>query len=444
MERGLIMFDKISNLPIPSNQEAIDIPEETGVEELCFSNTRVNAKGKVTVLNTHANLSDVTSFLGVQLRFNMLTFDVDISNEWGEPLATDFDDVRSRLISIASQTGLPKQAIDDHLVPLCRRNKFHPIKELLDGVNWDGVKRVDNVISCLNAKHPNFANTVMRHWLVGCVASVYEKPFNSKLVPVLQGDQSFRKTAFITRIANIADNAFKEGEELNPDNKDSVLRNIKSWIVELGELERTNKNSQGSLKAFITKSLDTVRPPYGRNDIQKPRQTSFIATVNGTDFLKDETGSSRFFVIEMLKPADVDKANKLLGWEYDGTGAIKQPKPELLLQFWAEVKQMYLSDHGWMLSDNTIKQAQTLNDEYQDKGAIYNYLRDVYVSSMTSIPLKLGEFTAGELAKDDEKLQGHHSSQIGKALKQLTKDGYATSRKARGNMTFYKFVEPKE
>ena len=70
----------------------------------------------------------------------------------------------------------------------------------------------------------------------------------------------------------------------------SKISQLKSQI-ELGELERSTKNSQGALKAFISKEVDTVRPPYSRVDVKKPRQSHFIATVNETDFLKDQTGN---------------------------------------------------------------------------------------------------------------------------------------------------------
>ena len=253
-------------------------------------------------------------------------------------------------------------------------------------------------------------------------------------VPVLQGDQSYKKTAFIERMLNVMPQAFLEGAELNPDNKDSVLSCIRSWGAELGELERTNKNSQGSLKAFITKSVDTIRPPYARTDIKKPRQTHFIASVNGENFLKDETGSSRFVVLAMKKPANMDELNKILGWHYNGTGSIKQPKPELLKQFWLEVKSLYLSGFGWMLSDKETLLAKGINEEFNDKGSWYEYLRDQYVKGNSS---SLHWLTAGELVNDDSKLSSRETALVGKALKRLADEGKIETRKGRANRTEY-------
>ena len=241
------------------------------------------------------------------------------------------------------------------------------------------------------------------------------------------------------RIAQTIPLAFLEGAELDPDNKDSVLACIRAWIVELGELERTNKNSQGSLKAFITKSIDTVRPPYARKDIKKPRQTHFIATVNGKDFLRDETGSSRFVVLEMAEAASMEGVNRLLGWHYDGTGSTRQIKTELLKQFWLEVKKLYEDGYGWMLSDEERKLAITANDQFNDKGSWYDYILGEYIRIEGKVNLSWGWFSAGELVSKDPKLAGRETRLIGKALAQLERDGLIDGKTAAGNRKLYKF-----
>jgi predicted P-loop ATPase len=429
-------------IPEPSKPLEIDLPENTVRDCPKFSDVIVSSSespsNKPRVANTADNLQDLAKYCGVGFRFNMMEFEPETHNLTGDKLNLSYDQLRSELISAASRFGLPKAAIDDHLIALSENNKYHPIKHWLDNGEWDGVERVNSAISCLNAEHEELAQVVLKRWLVGCVASIYEPTFKSKLVPVLQGKQSYRKTAFVERIADIMPRAFLEGAELNPDNKDSVLSCIRSWIVELGELERTSKNSQGSLKAFITKSIDTTRPPYSRTDIKKPRQTHFIATVNGDNFLKDETGSSRFVVLAMAKAANMDQLNTILGWNFDGTGAIKQPKPELIQQFWQEVKAMYLNGFGWMLTDEETALAQSINESYNDKGSWYDYIRDQYVSGEAfSDNSSTNWVTAGELVKDDKKLSSRETGLVGKALSKLASEELIQMRKGRSNRTEY-------
>jgi len=426
-------------IPAPSKPLKIDLPENTVKDRPLFSDIVIGSNGSPRSANTVDNLQDLGKYCGVGFRFNMMEFEPETLDLTGKKINLSYDQLRSELISAASRFSLTKAVIDDHLIALSENNKYHPIKHWLDDGEWDGIARVHSVISCLNAEHEELAQSVMKRWLVGCVASVYEPTFKSKLVPVLQGAQSYRKTAFVERIANVILRAFLEGAELNPDNKDSVLSCVRSWIVELGELERTNKNSQGSLKAFITKSIDTVRPPYARNDIKKPRQTHFIATVNGTNFLKDETGSSRFVVIAMNKAADMDQLNTILGWHFDGTGSIKQPKPELLKQFWLEVKAMYLDGAGWMLTEKETALAQSINEPYNDNSSWYEYIRDKYVTDNTYSNDMLSWFTAGKLVNKDDNLSSRETGLVGKALKKLASEGLIETRKGRSNRTEYRF-----
>jgi predicted P-loop ATPase len=427
------------NIPAPTKQHNIELPKSTATNRPQFPDIVVKENGSSRIANTDENLRELASYYGVGFRFNMMEFEPEAYEIFGSKLTASYEQLKSKFISAASREGLPKSSIEDHMPALCENDKYHPVEEWLRDAQWDGVPRVEQVIGCLNAKHKELANFTLKHWLVGCIASIYEPNFKSKLVPVLQGEQSFKKTAFVERIAQVMPLAFLEGAELDPDNKDSVLACIRAWVVELGELERTNKNSQGSLKAFITKSIDTVRPPYARKDIKKPRQTHFIATVNGKDFLKDETGSSRFVVLEMSEAANMEEVNRLLGWHYDGTGSTKQVIPELLKQFWLEVKALYESGYGWMLSDDEIKMASEANEQFNDKGSWYDYILGEYLGDDRKVSFLPRWFSAAQIVSGDSKLAGKDTKLIGKALAQLERDGFLNGKVAAGNCKLYCF-----
>lgn len=429
------------NIPAPTKPHDIELPENTLTNRPQFPDIVINENGSRRIANTDENLHELANYYGIGFRFNMMEFESEAYEIFGGKLTVSYEQLKSKFISAASREGLPKSAIEDHMNALCENDKYHPVEEWLREAQWDGVPRVEQVIGCLNGKHKELANITIKHWLVGCLASIYEPSFKSKLVPVLQGEQSFKKTAFVERIAQVMPLAFLEGAELDPDNKDSVLACIRAFIVELGELERTNKNSQGSLKAFITKSIDTVRPPYARKDIKKPRQTHFIATVNGKDFLKDETGSSRFVVLEMTEAANMDEVNRLLGWQYDGTGSTKQVNPELLKQFWLEVKVLYESGYGWMLSGDEIKMASAANEQFNDKGSWYDYILGEYLGADRKVSFFPRWFSAGELVNNDKKLASRDTRLIGKALAQLERDGFVDGKIASGNRKLYYFRE---
>lgn len=428
-------------IPAPTNE--IDIVAELpDIADDCFDDLQypdLVSDGKtVRAVSTARNLKALLDFCGLVACHNQMNMENMLVRHDGAVVADSLESVRSMLISQSQVSGLPKAAIDDHLAAICERAAFHPVKKWLDdGDGWDGQKRVDAVINCLKTKKPELTSIVMRKWLIGCVACLYETEFRSKLIPVLQGEQSWMKSAFIERIMNVVDGAFLEGAELNPDNKDSVLSCIKSWGVELGELERSTRNSQGSLKAFITKSVDTVRPPYARTDVKKPRQTNFIASVNGDSFLKDDTGSARYAVLVMTGAPDMDTLNDLLGWQWND-GKLRLVNPDNLRQFWLEIKADYDSGEGWMLTKDELKQTTAINADFQDKGRWYQWVYERFAGGGDSSAANW--FTSADICYRYNIERGN-TAQLGKALTLLAKEGHIQMKKGSGNKTYF-YVDP--
>lgn len=74
------------------------------------------------------------------------------------------------------------------------------------------------------------------------------------------------------------------------------------WMVELAELLATKKAKEvESIKAFLTSTVDTYRPPYGRRTEQRPRVCVFAGTTNNDHFLTDRTGNRRFLPVVTRK-----------------------------------------------------------------------------------------------------------------------------------------------
>ena len=133
--------------------------------------------------------------------------------------------------------------------------------------------------------------------------------------------------------------------------KDSLITALSGWITELGELDSTLKKEQMSLKAFVTRPEDRIRMPYAKRDSRTPRRTSFCGTVNPKDYLKDETGSRRFWTIPVT---NIDKK------------ALFSLRPEWVNQVWFQTYDMYRADHNFFrLDDEEIKELQADNREFE-------------------------------------------------------------------------------
>lgn len=383
-------------------------------------------------IKTSANLCALIRFQAWSPRYNLMTGEPELAGADGERLGGSEAGQRSALVDACQLAGVSDAAIDEHLIAICERHSYHPVRHWLEhGAQWDGIPRIDAVIATLNAANPAYAGAVLHAWLVGCVAALYHPRWHSKLVPVLAGGQSFRKSAWISRLASVLAGSTLDCA-INPDKPDDVRRAVSAWVVELAELESTTRHEAGSLKAFLTRENDSYRLPYARSMTTKKRQTAFIATVNGSDFLRDTTGNARFAVIELAAAADLERLNPILGWSWDA-GRLSQTDPEQLRQFWLEVKAHYESGATWFLDDATAALAASENDAHTDKGPYYEVIYHHHLSR----PLASSEWlTASELcARHGEKLS--MASNWGKALRVLASEGKLQSRRGRSNRTEY-------
>lgn len=168
---------------------------------------------------------------------------------------------------------------------------------------------------------------------------------------VLQGEQGVGKTELFRRLA-VRPEWFSEGVTLDIRNKDHVMRAVSVWITELGELDSTLKKEQSGLKAFLTQKVDKIRAPYAAEPTEQPRRTSFGATVNPGQFLKDDTGDRRFFVVPVN---DMD------------TDALYALPREWFIQMWAEVYIWWWeSPNGFRLSKVEKEHLNELNQQHRE------------------------------------------------------------------------------
>lgn len=382
-------------------------------------------------LKTSGNLLAIMNALGYTAMHNSMTAEIILTDTAGVRVGSSPNMIRSILVDACQKAGVPDTAIDDHFVAIAERESMHPVKQWLAAGKWDGTPRVNEVIDTLNAKDPEFCRAVMRPWLVGCIAALYNPKWIGKLVPVLQGAQSFMKSAWISRLASVVERSLYVGD-IDPTRVDGYRAAVEAWIVEMAELESTTKREAGALKSFITSETDTFRIPYAKNPMRKKRQTSFIGTVNGTDFLKDPTGNARFAVIEMSQAANMDALNRLLGWKWDGTGP-ELEDPEALRQFWLEVVWMYNQCESCHLDQETLEKAADVNNSHTDYGPEYATIADYHLSLERGTKRR---FTASEL-------RAWHGDACrstvmwGRALAKMAEMGLIEAEKLRGNRIGY-------
>ncbi len=176
-------------------------------------------------------------------------------------------------------------------------NRFHPVRDYLATLEWDGVPRLDGWLKrYLGAEGPEtYLSVVGRKTLVGMIKRVMEPGCKFDYVLILEGKQGCGKS---TAVRWLSDPWFSDGQ-VNIMDKDGVLTMRSVWVKELGELSGMRKADVDTLKEFISRQTDRIRTPYGKLAEDFPRQCIFIGTTNSDHYLKDPTGNRRFWPVSV-------------------------------------------------------------------------------------------------------------------------------------------------
>ena len=210
------------------------------------------------------------------------------------PYWTDTDDACLRNYFATKYLIKGKGIIDDALQEVTQDNKFHPVREYLKGLTWDGECRLDNLfIDYIGAEDTDYIRAVTRKWMCGAVARVMDPGVKFDTAIVLYGSQGLGKSLILERLGR----KWFNNSLVDIKTKDALEQIQGSWIVELAELAPTYKNDNEIVKAFISRTSDRFRSPYGRRTEEYPRQCVFAGSTNNLMFLKDRTGNRRFWPI---------------------------------------------------------------------------------------------------------------------------------------------------
>lgn len=324
--------------------------KETG--ELSF----VRAQG------TAENLSRMVSAYGVRIRYNELSRDVEISVNGKRPTGDLARNVSLSLIEdLCRINSYPYTQAGSHLDRLAAQDAYNPALDWVRSRRWDGGEHVRALFECLTLADESktaISWTLFRKWFLGAAAilSGHANKFEHVLILVdpLGG---LGKTRFFNSLCPKEFQA--DGVTLNPDDKDSVLLAVSKWLVELGEIGATFKKSDiESLKAFLSRETDEIRPAYARAANQYQRRTAFFGSVNNVQFLMDDTNNRRFWPIQVAAV------------EYQHTVNVQQA--------WAEALALVEAGETWHLNPEENRAIAEHNDAFRSKDAVEELILSSY------------------------------------------------------------------
>lgn len=228
--------------------------------------------------------------------------------------------------------------VADALAVVLERHAFHPIRDYLDALAWDGTPRLETMLTdYLGAEDCAYVRACTKKTLVAAVARVRDPGVKFDTMLVLVGAQGTGKSQLVDRL----------GREWYSDSlpavtgKDAYEALQGYWLIEMAELTAAKQAEVEAVKHFISKREDVFRVAYGRRTTPFPRQCIFIGTTNNPDFLRDRTGNRRFW------PVDIQPWRAPLSiW--------KHMTPEIVDQLWAEADQLYKKGEPLYLEDAAV------------------------------------------------------------------------------------------
>lgn len=261
-----------------------------------------------------------------------------------------------------------RQAIQDAMAIIVEENAFHPVKDYLNALEWDGQQRIDSLlVSYLGAEDNPYTRAVMRKFCVAAVTRIYEPGAKYDYVLTLVGAQGVGKSTFINRL----------GMQWYSDSFGTIqgkeaYESIQGvWIMEMGELAGLKKAEMETVKHFISKQEDRYRVAYGRRTENFPRQCIFAGTTNNRNFLHDPTGNRRFW------PVDVGVDEPLLSiWDDLDRHTVSQ--------IWAEAMHLYRNGESIFLDKEIEGLARLTQEDHAEKDERESLIREYLETPLTA------------------------------------------------------------
>jgi predicted P-loop ATPase len=235
--------------------------------------------------------------IGDRLAFDEMLRRPTITKRKTRPLQdTDVVNIQKRLQN-QGLARIGRDTVHDAVIDRAHARSFHPVREYLDALVWDGNERLRTWTSDYLGTPPTaYESAIGIMFLVSMVARIFEPGCKVDHMLVLEGPQGELKSSACRVLAG---GYFSDSlPEIHSAGKDVMIHLRGKWIVEIAEMHAVSRAEATQLKSFLSRQEEQFRPPHGRQEVVEPRQCVFIGTSNKDAYLRDETGGRRFWPVK--------------------------------------------------------------------------------------------------------------------------------------------------
>lgn len=356
--------------------KAFDLAEKEMADAYARESAKQNGNIHLSFDGKGRPLATIDNFLMIlrndshfdSLKFNQLSYSPEHIVDGKVERWQDKDDSKTRFYIEEKYKIHSREKLDDALRILFAEREYHPIKDIIESIEWDKQPRIHTLfIKWLKCEDTPYIREVTRLVFAGGIHRLYNPGCKFDDVAVLIGTKQGEGKSTFARWLAIQDDFFTEVTEIEGQKGIEAIEG--AWICEIAELLAVTKTKEvEAVKSYITKLVDRYRRPFDRRTTDHKRQCVFIGTTNKEQFLTDKTGNRRWY------PVKVNSS----GYE------LHDHKEEIqadIIQAWAEAK--YLYDKGELqpyadrnlLEDIRAKQEQAVEDDYR-VGMIEDYIKN--------------------------------------------------------------------
>lgn len=260
----------------------------------------------------------------------------------------DISIIQFHIEKIYGMRSITRTRVEQMLEVLVETNRYDPVQDYLNSLEWDGVPRLNTCIPGVESTEYN--EMVARKALIGAVARALKPGVKADQSLILAGEAGLGKSWWVERMSRGFSSV------LGPiDRKDTLISASRGWIITSDEGHALSKAEFNQLKEFMTLTQDTYRPPYERAAQTVKRRWVIWGTTNDPKMLREREGNRRFLIVDIREKADFDKYTD-----------------EYVDQVWAEAVHAFKSGESHMLSEaeealaESVRTLHTQTDDLAD------------------------------------------------------------------------------